>query len=276
MQAGQQPFAGRLAGEQHRVFAALEGVQVQAELAVAGRQAGVGEQLRDRRRLAGAAPGNQLFDADDRQAMLAGEGEQFGAARHAAAVVDDLAEHPGRAAPGEQRQIQRRLGVPGALQHPTGPGAQREDMAGTGEVVRFGSRVGQGVEGRRAIGGGDAGAGAVAVVDADGEGGLVRFAVGLDHQRQFERIEALAGQRDADQAAAVADQEGHLRGADGIGGDDQVAFVFAVGVVDHDDEFAAGDGGDSGLDGIERGLGKDWHGVSTCTGKSGAPAGAGG
>ncbi|MNZ56689.1 hypothetical protein D3C78_746410 [compost metagenome] len=207
--------------------------------------------------------------------MLAGEGQQLRAPRHAAVVVDDLAEHARRPALGQQGEVERRLGVAGPLEHAAGLGAQREDVPGTGEVVRLGGRIGQGVEGQRAVGGGNAGAGTVTVIDADGEGGLVRLGVGLDHQRQLERIEALAGQRDADQAAAVADQEGHLRGRDGVGGDDQIAFVLAVGVVDHDDEFAAGDGGKGGLDGVESGVGKCGHGGGTCAESIGAPEGAG-
>jgi hypothetical protein len=42
----------------------------------------------------------------------------------------------------------------------------------------------------------------------------------------------------ADQARGVADHEGHFFGSDVLGGDDEVAFVFARGVVQDDNEFA--------------------------------------
>ena len=35
----------------------------------------------------------------------------------------------------------------------------------------------------------------------------------------------------------VANEEGHLRRSDGVGGDDEIAFIFAVLVIEYDDEF---------------------------------------
>ena len=49
----------------------------------------------------------------------------------------------------------------------------------------------------------------------------------------------VAGQRRADDAAAVADDEGHLLGRAQRGGDDHVALVFAIVVVGDDDDLAA-------------------------------------
>ena len=43
----------------------------------------------------------------------------------------------------------------------------------------------------------------------------------------------------ADEAAGVLDHEGHLFGRHVLGGDDEVAFVFARGRVQDDDEVAA-------------------------------------
>jgi hypothetical protein len=48
------------------------------------------------------------------------------------------------------------------------------------------------------------------------------------------------GQRCADVARAVADHEGGLLGCERLGGDDQVAFVLAVGRVKDNYEFAVG------------------------------------
>ncbi len=69
---------------------------------------------------------------------------------------------------------------------------------------------------------------------------IVKFvragAVGVaDHQRQAQLLAALARQREADQAAAVARHEVDVLGAHLGGGHDEVAFVLAVLVVhDHD------------------------------------------
>ena len=51
-------------------------------------------------------------------------------------VVDDLAEHAGRAQPGQHGQVDGGLGVPGPAQHAAVPGAQRDDVPGPGEVGR--------------------------------------------------------------------------------------------------------------------------------------------
>ena len=65
-----------------------------------------------------------------------------------------------------------------------------------------------------------------------------RDGVGLRHQRQAEGVEPLAGEREADQAAAVGGHEvdrgrrAHLRR------DDEVALVLAVLVVDEDEHPA--------------------------------------
>src|SRR5581483_6693967 len=52
--------------------------------------------------------------------------------------------------------------------------------------------------------------------------------------------------------AGVADHEGDALGGDLLGGDDEVALVLPVGVVDDDDELPPGDGGDRLVDGRER------------------------
>ncbi len=49
----------------------------------------------------------------------------------------------------------------------------------------------------------------------------------------------------------MADHEGHFLRGDVLGGDDEVAFIFAGGGVKDDDEVAGGEGGDAGRYGVE-------------------------
>ena len=70
----------------------------------------------------------------------------------------------------------------------------------------------------------------------------------LDHQRDVELVEPLAGHRQADQAAAVLGHEVDRLGRDLLGGHRQIAFVLAILVVDDDDHLAAADGGDGVFD----------------------------
>src|SRR5262249_37921263 len=65
-------------------------------------------------------------------------------------------------------------------------------------------------------------------------------------------VEAIALEGLADHAARVADHERHLLGGHRLGRTDQVAFVLAIFVVDHDHELTAGDRGNGVFDGSER------------------------
>ena len=111
--------------------------------------------------LAVAAVADEVGDRDEHEAVLGGERLELGQALHRAVVVDDLGEHAGRVAAREPGEVDRGLGVAGALQHAAVAVAQREDVAGPGEVGRDGRAVDQRVHRRAAVGGRDAGGGAV-------------------------------------------------------------------------------------------------------------------
>ena len=113
---------------------------------------------------------DQVGDRAEVQLVLLGEALEIRAARHGAVVVHDLADHARWRATREPRQIDRALGVAGALQHTALHRAQREDVARADQVVR--ARVGRDgrQHGQRAIGSADARAHAVARLDGDGEG----------------------------------------------------------------------------------------------------------
>ena len=75
-------------------------------------------------------------------------------------------------------------------------------------------------------------------LDRDGEGGLVAAAVGARHRLEPELVGAVLGQREADQAAAVARHEvDRVRGRH-LRRDDEVALILAALVVDEDEHAA--------------------------------------
>ncbi|MCY1450942.1 hypothetical protein D9M71_677830 [compost metagenome] len=92
-----------------------------------------------------------------------------------------------------------------------------------------------------AVIGRDAGGDTLGRLDADGEVGLELRGIGLHHRRQAQVGGALAGERQAHQAAAVGDHEVDVRRLDQLGGHDQVAFVLAVFVIDDDHHAAQAD-----------------------------------
>ena len=88
-------------------------------------------------------------------------------------LADHLAQHAGRVEAGQAGQVDGGLGVAGPLEHAALAVAQREDVAGPGQVDGAGGGVDEGGDGGGPVGGRDAGGGAVAGVDRDGEGGAV-------------------------------------------------------------------------------------------------------
>ena len=137
--------------------------------------------------------------------------------------------------PARRGDIDRGFGVAGADEDAAGPGDQREDMAGRDD--RFGAvgGVDGDGDGARAVGGADAGGDSLAGLDRDGEGGLHAAAVGAGHRLEAELVGALLGQREADQAAAVAGHEVDRVGRRHLRRDDQVALILAILVVDEDE-----------------------------------------
>ena len=169
------------------------------------------------------------------------EGDEFRQPRHGAVVVHDLADHRGGIQPGLAGDIDRCLGMAGAHQSAAVARHQREDVSRRGDVVARGFRVDRHRDGVRAVVRRDAGGDPFARLDRDRERGLVPRAVLRAHQRQSELFAALPGQRQADQAARVAGHEVDRVRRGELRGDDQVALVLAVLVIDqHEHPAVAG------------------------------------
>jgi hypothetical protein len=152
----------------------------------------------------------------------------------------------------EAAQVGPGLGVAVAGQHPALLGAEREDVPGAREVVGDAGRVGQQPHGAGAVGGGDPGGDPLLGVDRHGEGGAVALGVALDHLLQLQPVQVGAGHRHADQAAALVHAEGDQFGGGELGGEDDVALVLPVLVVDDHDRPSGGDLPDRGLDAVQR------------------------
>ena len=175
--------------------------------------------------------------------MLARDTHELGHARHRAVLVHHLADHAGGEEAGQRREVDGRLGVARAHEHArprcaisgkTWPGIWKSCGFAPGSVDR--AHRGGAVERARA------GRRPVPVVDRDRE----RRArgpslVSSHHLRDPELVEAPGRHRQAHDPAAVGDHEVHRLGGRLLGGDDEVAFVLAVGVVDDDDDLAVAD-----------------------------------
>ena len=171
-----------------------------------------------------------------------------GPAHHRAVVVHQFRQHADRRQAGEPAQIDAGFGVAGAHQHAAVLGDQRKDVAGPHEIGGAAVAVGERAHRVGALLGRDAGGQAVADVDRDGEGGAERRVVRRHHRIEMQPPRLVAGQRRADDARGVADDEGHLLGRAQRRRDEQIALVLAVVVVGDDDDLAAGKGCDGRFD----------------------------
>ena len=166
-----------------------------------------------------------------------------------------IAEDASGAEAGEGGEIGGSLRVAGAAEDAALFCAERKDVARLDEIVGSGGGIGEDADGGSAIGGADAGGDAAGGIDGDREIGALALAVIGDHALEAELLGAVGGDGDADETAAVHGHEiDGLRG-DLLGSHDEIAFVFAVGVIDDDDHAAGTDIGDDVLDGVEIVLG---------------------
>ena len=129
----------------------------------------------------------------------------------------------------------------GPLQHPAVAGADREDVARGGNIVGRGLRVDGGFDRMGPVMGGNAGGNPFTRLDRHGEAGLEFRGIARDHLGQREAVDNRPFQRKADQPAAIQGHEiddfrRHRRRRD-----NEIAFIFAVFVIDQD-KHAAGAG----------------------------------
>src|SRR5712664_4076645 len=146
--------------------------------------------------------GNHLLDRDDLDAVLIGKRFEIGHARHSAVCLHELSDHPGRVEPSQYRWIEN-------LSNRRGP-----------------------------IVGGSPGSHVVLGIDADAEGGSEATGVALNHGPDAQFVQSPGHDRHAYQPGSVARHEADVLGRDELGSDHEIAFVFAVFVVDDDHELS--------------------------------------
>ena len=196
-------------------------------------------------RLLGFEPvADQVGDRADLEPVLRRERFELGTARHGAVVAHDFDEHASRRETRERGEIARRFGVTGARKHATGLRGERKDVAGLHDVV--GARIGFGrdADRLRAIVCRDAGRDAGRRFDRHGEVRMVRRRVAIDHGLEAQLPAMRLRQRQADETATFAHHEVDVLWPHFFGGHDEIAFVFAVFVVEDHDHAAGTDLGE--------------------------------
>ena len=170
--------------------------------------------------------------------MFLAEIEKLRDACHRAVVIHNLAYYRGGFEIGEFHQVDSPFGLPCADEDPAITGAKREDVAGTREIGRFRVVGDGGLNCVGAVGGADTGGDTLCGVDTDGEGGVEPSGVVEDLRVKGESVAFFAGQRQADEAPPEFGHKVYCLRRYFFRGADEVAFVFAVFIVNQDNQFA--------------------------------------
>src|SRR6266404_9692705 len=200
------------------------------------------------------AVANQIRDRRHLQVVFPAKLDKLWHAGHSAVVTHDFANDTRGREAGDAGEIHGCFGLPGADEDAAIASAQRKNMAGAREILRLGLRIDGRQNGDGAVGGADSRAYADARVHRFGKRRAVNGSIDGRHEREAKLVAALFREGHADQAAAVLSHEVDGVGSDFLGGHGEVAFVFAVFVVDEDDHAALTDFFDGFFDGGEMGV----------------------
>ena len=156
---------------------------------------------------------------------------QVRTARHAAIFIHDLDDcgrwHVARHA----CQITAGFGVTGATQHATRLRHDRKNMTWLHDIARHRITSDGNLNGAGAIGGRNTGGYSGGRFDGNSKIGGIGCVVLIHHQRQLQKFTTIPGKRQADQAARIGRHEIYVFCAHALGGNDQIAFVFAVFII---------------------------------------------
>lgn len=196
-----------------------------------------------------ATMGDELFDGNDFELMLFGEGEEFIAIRAITLFVEDFAQNSGGGESGHASQVDSGFGMTGATQDATFHGDERKDVSGFDEISWSGIRFGETADGFCAFGGSDPGF-TTGVIDGGHEGRLQGGRVVCDEGAEFESITDIS-QDGCAKLSVPAKHEVDGFGSDKFGSADVVPLIFTIFIVENDNNFTKSDGVDGGLDRAE-------------------------
>ena len=172
----------------------------------------------------------QVPDGNELDAEPLRQRHQLGGAHHGAVLPHDLTAQAAFLQPRQTAQVNGGLRMALPLQHAVFLRQQREHMARSAEILRPRALLHAGHRRHGALGGGDAGGGGN-VVDGHREGRFVVVGVVLHHLGELQLADKSLRHGHTDQALAVGGHEVDVLRGGKLGGADEIAFVFTVGVV---------------------------------------------
>ena len=179
--------------------------------------------------------GDEVADGADLEAVGAGEIHEIVEAGHGPVLAHDLADDAAGVEAGEARNVDRRLGMAGADEDAAGPRDQRENVAGGDDGVVAVTGVDRDRDGAGAVGGADSVVmPSFASIETVKAVSLRLRLVRVIGSRPSWSARSLVRARQM-RPAAVAGHEIDRIGRRHLRGDDEVALILAIFVVDEDE-----------------------------------------
>jgi hypothetical protein len=172
------------------------------------------------------------------------------ALHHRAVVVHQFADDTHRRQPAQPAKVDGCFGMARTQEHAAVPRNQRKHVSGTGEVVGAGIRIGKRPAAGSALLRRNAGSPVGLVIDRNRKRRGVVGIVMRHHRIKPKAAGVLLGDRGADDARGMTDDERHFFGRAERGRNNQVALALAVVVIGNHDKLALGKGMQNFLDRI--------------------------
>ena len=183
--------------------------------------------------------GDEILNGDNFNAVAFSDLHQLGHASHGTVGVDDFDERTDGLQACQLRQVNGGFGMAGTHQHTAVAGTQRVDMTRAAEVLRTVPRLRQRLDGGGTVVHGNAcGTAMSQQVHRHREGRAQQRGVVVDLHLQVQLTAAFGTHRCTQHSTTVLHHEIHLLRCNLLSCNNKIAFIFAIFVIHHNQEFA--------------------------------------
>ena len=181
---------------------------------------------------------NQVADGNNLEVELLGDFLELRHTGHRAVFVHDFDESGSRAETGKLGEVHCGFGVACTAQNAFFLGVKRRNVTRTAKVRRLGIRIGESLDRCGTVVGRNTRSAAFELIDHDGERSAEHGSVFGSLAREIQFAAARNRKRAAKHATPLVEHEVHLFGSNLFGGDNEIALIFTVFVINHDQELA--------------------------------------
>ena len=180
---------------------------------------------------------DDFLHRNDRITMFFGKFQQFGRTHHRTIFAHDLTAKSALFQPGKSHKIYRRLRMAGTFQHTAFARLQREHMARSAEILRFCLIFHRFHRRKRSLKRGNSGR-CIDMIDGHGKCGRVIIRIYFHHLFQSQFFTIFCTHRHTNQPLGKARHRIDIFRRRMLCRTDQISFVFAVRIVNDQNQFA--------------------------------------